>query len=336
MRHILVTGATGFIGRPLCEKLLEKGFRVRGTTRSVKKLKNESGDVDIFDVGSIDHTTDWSEVMDGIDAVFHLAARVHVMDDQDKDSLMEFRKTNVAGARKMAEDAASAGVRRIVFLSSIKVNGEGRSAPYTEKDPANPLDPYGVSKWEAERELKKIGRRSGMETVILRTPLVYGPGVKANFLNLLKALDSKIPIPFKNVQNRRSLIYVGNLVDGLLTCLKSPKAAGKTFLICDGRDVSTPGLMKMMASALGKPARLFPFPVSFIRWVAGILGKSEAIEKLCGSLSVDSSKIRKELGWRPPHDMEEGIRQTAIWHLSSGGKKRPGGKFHALLNGWMR
>jgi len=331
MRTIFVTGATGFIGQALCMELLARGFQVKGTTRSIKDTGKLPGSVTPVEINSINHETDWSQALDGIDTLFHLAARVHIMKEKNADPLKAFREVNVAGTKKLAEDAAAAGVKRIVFVSSIKVNGEGKSMGYTENDTERPLDPYGVSKWEAERELRKIEDETGMETVIIRTPLVYGPEVSANFLQLLKIVRLGIPLPLANIDNRRSFIYVGNLVDSLLQCAKNPGAAGQTFLVSDGQDVSTPKIMKMMAAAFEKPLRIFPLPYFLIRLGGNIFGKSQAIDRLWGSLTIDSSKIRKALNWKPVYTMEEGIKKTVAWYIHSQKAERLGWKFFQNL-----
>jgi nucleoside-diphosphate-sugar epimerase len=257
--------------------------------------------------------TVWEGALAGVDTVIHLAARVHIMDDTAADPLTQFRKVNVEGTARLAREAAKAGVRRLVFISSIKVNGEETGTPYTPDSPPNPADPYGISKWEAEQALLTIGAETGLEVVIVRPTLVYGPGVKANFLNMIKVVHRGIPLPFASISNKRSLIYVGNLVDALAVCATHPSAAGRTYLVSDGEDVSTPDLIRMTAAALGVPARLFPFPLSLMRLVGKITGKTAAVNRLTGSLTVDSSRIRSELGWKPPFTMREGLRETAKW-----------------------
>jgi len=246
--------------------------------------------------------------------VTHLAARVHIMNDTVTDPLTEFRKVNVDGTLKLARDAAVAGVRRFVYISSIKVNGEESSESYTPDSPASPSDPYGISKWEAEVGLHKIASETGLEVVVVRPTLVYGPGVKANFLNMMKIICKSIPLPFASIRNRRSLIYVGNLVDALAVCATHPDAAGKTYMVSDGEDVSTPDLIRRTASALGVPVRLLPFPVSLMKLLGKLTGKGGVVNRLTGSLTVDSSKIRRELGWVPPFTMEEGLLETAAWY----------------------
>jgi len=315
IKKILVTGAGGFIGSALCSRILAEGWQVRGTFRSESDVSRLPEGVEAFSIGSIDSDTKWDDALTGIDTVVHLAARVHVMDDISSDPLAEYRKVNVEGTKCLAVSSANAGAKRFIFISSIKVNGEGRAAAYNEDDEAAPQDTYGVSKWEAERELHKISHTTGIEVVILRPPLVYGPGVKANFYNLLKIVDRGIPLPFAKINNVRSFIYLDNLIDAIITCIHHPGAKGQTFLLNDREDVSTPELIKKIASALEKPARLFPIPPFLMRLAGKFIGKSEAIDRLFGSLTIDSSKIRKELGWKPPYTMEYGLRETARWYV---------------------
>lgn len=263
--------------------------------------------------------------------VVHLAARVHVMHDTVTEPLAEFRKVNVIGTERLAKKAATEGVRRFVFVSSIKVNGEKTSflnhhaqqissnplsmrenlRSFLEDDAPNPQDPYAVSKWEAEQILRQIAQETGMEVVIIRPPLVYGPRVGANFLKLLKLIKKGMPLPFGLIDNQRSLIYVGNLVDAIITSLEHPAAAGQTYLVSDGEDVSTPELIRRIATSLGRPARLLPIPPALLRFAGHLTGKSAQVERLLDSLVIDSSKIRRELGWVPPFTMEQGLAETA-------------------------
>lgn len=265
-------------------------------------------------IGNIDAETNWSSALQGIDAVVHLAARVHVMKDSSNDPHKAYRTVNVLGTENLALQAADAGVKRFIFLSSVKVNGEESRKVYTESDPSSPMDHYGISKMEAEKRLTEINSRTGLETVILRPPLVYGPGVKANFLRLLEVVDRGIPLPLANVKNQRSMIFVENLVDAIVQCLRNPAAAGQTYLVSDGQDVSTPQLVRMIAAALNKKSRLFPFPLSTLHFAAGLAGKGPAINRLSSSLSVDTSKIKNELGWKAPFSLKEGLQKTALWY----------------------
>ena len=311
---VLVTGATGFIGQELCKKILLGNWFVRGIIRLSTYRNNLPSDVDVIPLEEIGPRTDWSKALSGVDIVVHLSARVHVINDPSEDSLAAYRYVNAAGTERLARIASAYGVKRFVYLSSVKVNGEGKPVPYTEKNDPEPVDPYGISKWEGEKILHEIGYETDLEVVIIRSPLVYGPRVKANFLRLLKVVECGVPIPLKSVNNRRSLIYLGNLVDAIVTCMKHPRAIGQTYLVSDGEDVSTPELIRRMGSALGRPARLFPFP-PFLMNIAGcISGKSDTIERLIGSLMVDSSKIKRELDWEPPYTMDQGLKETAKWY----------------------
>jgi nucleoside-diphosphate-sugar epimerase len=320
--NLLVTGANGFIGRALCKKMLADGWQVRVAVRGATQMTALSSRVEGMQVGDIGPDTDWSKALNGVDAVVHLAARVHVMDDSASDSLVAFRWVNVKGTERLAQQAVAANVRRFFFMSSVKANGEERAQPYTERDMPMPLDPYGISKWEAEQKLHKVAKETGMELVVLRPPLVYGPGVKANFLRLLKVVDRGIPLPFANVNNLRSLIYLENLLDALVACITHPKAAGQTFLVSDNMDLSTPELIRLMVEAMGRKARLFSFPPRMLKIIGKITGRSSEIHRLIESLCVDSSKIRTMLGWNPPYTPEEGIRKTVLWYKKYGKGQR--------------
>jgi len=310
----LVTGASGFVGRFLSARLLAEGWFVRGTVLSSQQsLASLVADVEPAVIEPLGGHTTWSHALVGIDTVIHLAARVHIMDDPAADPLMEFRKVNTEGTRQLAHEAVKAGVKRLVFISSIKVNGEESPEPYTVDSPPNPSDPYGISKWEAEQALRRIEAETGLEVVVVRSPLVYGPGVKANFLSMLKVIQRGIPLPLASILNKRSLIYVGNLVDALVMCSTHPDAAGKTYLVSDSEDVSTPELIRRVAHALDKPPRLFPLSPYLIRLAGTITGKGSAASRLLESLVVDSSRIKNELGWVPPFTMEQGLRETAEW-----------------------
>ncbi len=314
MNSVLITGVGGFIGRELCVRMLAEGWQVRGTFRSEIDVSRLPRGVEAVSIASIDSDTKWDDALAGIDTVVHLAARVHVMDDSSLDPITEYRKVNVEGTKCLAIAAAKAGVKRFVFISSVKVNGEGRAAAYTEDDEEAPEDSYGVSKWEAEQELHKISDTTGIEVVILRPPLVYGPGVKANFLRLFKIVERGIPLPLSSIKNRRSFIYLGNLIDAIITCIVHPGAAGHTFLVGDEENISTPGLIRQIALAMEKPTLLFPIPPFLMRLTGKLLGKSAAIDRLLGSLTIDSTRVRKELEWKPPYKMEQGIRETAKWY----------------------
>ncbi len=309
-REILVTGASGFIGRALCESLATSGRTPRRAVRHPL-----SGTSDTTAIGNIGPDTDWKSALEGVRCVVHLVARTHVLRETAADPLSEYRRINVMGTERLAREAAANGVRRIVFLSSVKVNGERTSTrPYTEDDMPRPEDAYGISKLEAEQALTRVAAETRLEIVILRPPLVYGPGVKGNFLRLMDIVTRGVPLPLSSVANRRSLVYVGNLVAAITHAIDAPQAAGRTYLVSDGDDISTPTLMRGMANALGVISRLFPCPPALLN-IAGILsGRSAEISRLTGSLQVDSSRIRRELGWTPPFRLEQGLAVTARWY----------------------
>ena len=315
--RVLVTGATGFVGKALCKKLLADGWPVVGTFRTGCSENKLPVGIEKIKITSIGPSTNWQEALNGIDTVIHLAARVHALGDTAADAITEFRRVNVAGTKHLAQTAASMGVRRFIYMSSVKVNGEGNSVTYTEKDRPMPADPYAISKYEAEQILQEIIKKTGLNVVVLRPPLVYGPHVKANFLQLLKVVDMGIPLPFANVRNQRSLIFLENLLDAIVTCIHHPKAARKTYLLSDGIDTSTPELIQKTASALGRPVRLFPFSLNLLRLLAKISGRSEAVNRLLNSLAIDSSRISTELDWTPRFTMAEGLAETAAWYLKA-------------------
>lgn len=310
-RVVLVTGGSGFIGRAVQGRLLRDGMmRVRGATR---RSGASSSGVETVIVGELGPTTDWTEAVRGVDVVIHTAARVHVMRESAMDPLAEFRRVNVAGTIALGRQAAAAGVRRLVFISSIKVNGEhtvtGR--PYRPEDIPAPVDPYGVSKREAEDGLRAIATETGMEVVIIRPVLVYGPGVKGNFRSMMRWLRKGIPLPLGAVHNQRSLVALDNLVDLISTCATHPSAANQVFLVSDGEDLSTTDLLRRTAAALGGSARLIPVPSTMLRAACRLLGRPDAAQRLCDSLQVDMSRTRDLLGWTPPQRVDDAFRQTA-------------------------
>lgn len=306
---VLITGGTGFVGSALLAAL--QGRTVHRTVRQ-PPANPLPGDTIIGDIGP---NTDWRAALQDITCLVHLAARTHVLDEHSADTLAAYRQINVEATRHLAQLAATAGVRRFVFLSSIKVNGESTAErPFTSGDTPQPLDAYGISKREAEDVLRRIGADTGMEIVILRPPLVYGPGVKGNFLRLLQAVARGTPLPLARICNQRSLVYVGNLAEAIITCIDAPDAAGKTYLVSDGEDVSTPGLIRKLAAALGKPPRLLPCPPALLRCAANLFGKQAAVMRLTGSLAVDSSALRQELGWQPRYSLDQGLNATARWY----------------------
>lgn len=306
----LVTGASGFVGRALCSELTQRGKTVRAATRGAANVGTST---DCVAVGSVDAATDWSAALRGVDAVAHLAARVHVMNDRASDPLTLFRSVNTDGALNLARQAAAAGVRRVVFVSSVKVAGEYSlaSRPFRETDPPQPQDAYAVSKHEAEIGLRQLAAETGLEITIVRPPLVYGPGVRANFQSLMNAVQRGWPLPFAAIDNRRSLVGIDNLVDFIALCLVHPGAANQTFFVSDGRDLSTPALARELSAALQVPARLVPVPIWALRAAGTVTGKREAVARLCGNLQVDISCARQLLGWLPPLDVTTGLRRAA-------------------------
>jgi nucleoside-diphosphate-sugar epimerase len=311
---VLVTGASGFVGNALCTHLVLRDFDVVATVQNLPDALVPKVNYRI--VTKICASTDWDDALAGVQTVIHCAARVHVMRDHAQDPLTEFRRVNTLGTETLAWAAARCGIKRLVFLSSIKVNGESAppDAPFDQTSPTKPQDPYAISKWKAEQALTRVAAETGMEVVVLRCPLVYGPGVKGNFLRLLQVMDRGIPLPFALAKNRRSLIYLDNLTSAIATCLTHPAAAaGKTYLVSDGEDVSTAELIACIAQALGKPSRLWPCPLGLIELAGMMTGKSDEIARLLGSLCIDSSKIRSELDWTPPYTLEQGLAETARW-----------------------
>jgi UDP-glucose 4-epimerase len=310
---ILITGATGFIGQAVL-KSLQTSSNFDKIAVSVRNTNRHwPNGIIPFVTGDLTAQTDWSSALKDITVVLHIAARVHVMAEKSSKPIDEYRKTNVEGTLNFARQAAAAGVRRFVFISSIKVNGESTSVgrSFSAGDPPAPLDPYGVSKMEAEQGLREIAAKTGMEVVIIRPPLVYGPGVKANFQAMMRWLSKGVPLPFGAINNQRSLVALDNLVDLIVTCIDHPAAANQTFLVSDGEDLSTTQLLRRMGQAMGKPARLIPVPPALLKAGAALVGKPELAQRLCGSLQVDISKTRELLGWNPPISVDEGLRRAA-------------------------
>lgn len=304
---LLVTGATGFVGRAVCSEALARNYMVKRAVRMAEATAN-----DVF-VGDINAFTDWSRALQGVDVVVHLAARVHMMQETEADPLTKFREVNVEGTKNLARQAAAAGVKRLVYMSSVKVNGEFTTTgqPFTVDHIPAPQDPYGVSKHEAEQGLRQISGETGLETVIIRPPLIYGPGVKANFESMMRWLSRGVPLPLAAAtENRRSLVALDNLVDLILTCLKHPAAVSQTFLVSDGEDVSTVDLLRRMGAALGQPAQLFYMPPRLLKFGAAVLSKHDIYQRLYGSLQIDMGKTRELLAWTPPISVDEGIKRT--------------------------
>jgi len=304
---ILVTGATGFVGGAVIRRLAADGIQaVAAVRRPAPDLAPFASCMEIGDIGP---HTDWARALDGVTMVIHAAARVHIMQDAAADPLVEFRRVNVEGTLRLAQQAASAGVQRFVFVSSIKVNGEASAPgkPFHADQPPQPCDPYGISKMEAEEGLRILARGSAMEVTIVRPPLVYGPGVRANFGLLMRLLRTGIPLPLGTIDNRRSFVGLDNLTDLLITCVTHPAAANRTFLVSDGEDLSTPELLRRLGRAMGKPARLIPMPSGLLHVGAAMLGRREIAQRLCGWLQADIGETRRLLGWAPPVSVDEGL-----------------------------
>jgi nucleoside-diphosphate-sugar epimerase len=313
MEKILVTGADGFVGRQLCRTLSQKGFWVRGAIRQTAIAPAEAGQY--VPVGDIGPETDWTEALRGIDLVVHLAGRAHIRRDCASNSMAEHERTNTLGTMRLAQMAAAAKIKRFIFLSSVKVNGEEtHDRPFGETDRPAPLGAYAVSKWRAEEGLLQLSRQGSLPVVIIRPPLVYGPGVRANFLQLIRWVDSGLPVPLGKIKNRRSLVGLRNLMDFIIISLHNPAAAGEIFLVSDDEDLSTPELMQRIGVFLGKSVRLMPIPYQFLSILARILGKKDPLDKLCHSLQVNVGKAHKVLDWHPPFSVNEGLEQTITWY----------------------
>jgi len=309
LHKYLITGASGFIGKSLCRALSLSGRSVICSKRGVKTITSRSF-FEPFLIGDLAGQFDLSSALSGVSCVIHCAARAYVMHETESDALAAYRSVNVNGSRCLAEQAAAAGVRRMVYLSSIKVNGEQTplGAPFLFSDAPAPEDPYGLSKWEAEQALWEVAAKTGLEVVVVRPPLVYGSGVKGNFLRLLRWVARGVPLPLGAVQNQRSLVGLDNLVDLLIRCVDHPAAAGQTFLVSDGQDLSTPELIRLLARAMDKSPRLIPVPVPLLRLAGRMTGKGGEVDRLVGSLQIDSSFTCETLGWTPPVSVEAGMQ----------------------------
>lgn len=307
--RFLITGANGFVGKALCAELARRGHFVRAAVREVNQ---PIGNIAIASVGSIDGVTDWTAALSNIDVVIHLAARVHVMQDSSEEPLEEFRKVNVQGTENLARQTVDSGVKRLVYVSSIGVNGLQTKLDniFTETDTVNPHNAYSISKWEAEQKLLQICNTTGLDVVVIRPPLIYGADAPGNFTKMIKVISKGIPLPLASACNRRSLIYIGNLVDALILCAIHPDAAGQTYLVSDGEDISTPELLLKLGLAMGKQVRLFSVPKVLLYIAARFTGKNEEFDRLFGSLKIDSKKIRNQLKWQPPYKLEDGLNLT--------------------------
>jgi len=310
--QVLVTGSTGFIGRALLARLLLENFHICATVRNnTENFFNKS--VRVINIGELTSSLDWHQALQGTNVVVHLASRVHIMSDQARDPLAEYRRINVDASLNLAHQAAEAGVKRFIYLSSIKVNGEFTQPGevFAAEDIPSPQDAYGVSKHQAELGLRLIASKTGMEVVIIRPPLVYGPGVKANFFFMMCWLSRSIPLPLGAINNLRSLVALDNLVDLMVRCIDHPRAGNQTFLVSDGEDISTASLLYRMGDSLGKPARLISVPVSWLHIFGALFGRQAMVNRLCSSLQVDISNTRKLLDWSPPINVDEGLRRVA-------------------------
>ena len=318
---VLVTGATGFVGRHVCDYLQTAGFSIRAAVRKSTVLPEIFQQVEIGDIGP---DTAWDAALAGVECVVHLASYSPPPGAAADEIAAKYRRVNVEGSERLARAAAAAGVRRLVYVSTIKVNGEitPSNEAFTSDSPPRPQDSYGQSKWLAEQMVREIGDGSALETVILRSPLVYGPGVRANFLALLRLVERGLPVPLRSVRNRRSMLYVKNLADAIRHCLDAPQAAGQTYLLSDGEDLSTPALIERIALHMQRKARLWPVPVGILRGVASLLSKRDLIDRLTGSLCVDAGEIREQTAWTPPFSLDEGLRATVQWYLAERGREK--------------
>lgn len=313
MEKILVTGASGFVGRQLCQTLSQKGFLVKGAVRQTAIAPAEA--VQYVPVGDIGPDTDWTEALIGVDLVVHLAGRAHIRRDRASNSMAEYERTNTLGTLRLAQMAAAAKIKRFIFLSSVKVNGEEtHDQPFVETDRPAPLGAYAVSKWRAEDGLLHLSQQGSLPVVIIRPPLVYGPGVRANFLQLIRWVDSGLPLPLGKIKNRRSLVGLRNLMDFIIICLHNPAAGGEIFLVSDGEDLSTPDLLQRVGGFLGRSTHLIPVPFQFMSIMARIMGKKDHFNKLSHSLQVNMEKARNVLHWNPPFLVNEELEQTINWY----------------------
>jgi len=309
MKKILITGISGFIGQSLIKTLTKLGRPVRGTVRSINSILINT-EIENISTGDISLETNWKDTLVDIDCIIHCAGRTHIMKEKQKDTLKIYRSVNVDATKQLAEQAVESKVKRFIFLSTIKVNGEDtNNYKFTNKDITNPKDSYAISKLEAEKVLWDISSRTGLGVTVVRLPLVYGFGAKGNLAKLLKLVQYRIPLPLKMIKNQRSMIGIDNLVDFLIRCTDHPEAIGKTFLVSDGEDLSTPDLIKLIANSMGYKARLFSVPFFLLNFLGLILGKKKEIDRLIGSLQIDISYTQKVLNWKPSISIKEGIRR---------------------------
>jgi nucleoside-diphosphate-sugar epimerase len=315
VERVLVTGATGFVGQVLCQALAQAGYVVRAGLRTPRNVPDYIRETSV--VGDLNGSTDWSAALEGVDFVIHAAARAHVLNDSP-DNAHQYFATNAEGTQQLALLAARAKVRRFVYLSSVKVNGEETvDHPFTADDVPRPQDPYGRSKLLGEQHLAEVAAATGLQALSVRSPLVYGPGVRANFLRLMSWVDKERPLPLGSVANRRSLVSVWNLCDLLMHGLRHPRAPGRTWMVSDGFDLSTPDLIRALAAAMGRKARLMPVPVQLLKLAGTLVGRQAEVARLCSSLVVDSSPLRAELNWQPPLSFEQGIARTVDWYVAA-------------------
>jgi nucleoside-diphosphate-sugar epimerase len=315
---ILVTGANGFVGLPLSEHLIASGHQVVGAVRSHDSLTVVNSKMYLKEIGDIDEITDWKNCLDGVECVVHLANRAHVTNEQSSNLLALYRKVNTEGTLNLVRQAVASGVKRFIYISSIKVNGESTlpGKALTCNDQHIPVDPYGLSKYESELGLKLIAEQTGLEVVVIRPPLIYGPGVKANFLKMMQWVEKGIPLPLGAIQNQRSMLGIDNLINFIELCLTHPDAIGQTFLVSDDHDVSTTELLKEIAAAMHRPSRLLSIPQFFIEKLLILLGQRHISERLCGSLQLDISLAKTLISWKPPHTFRDQLSKTALDYLS--------------------
>lgn len=317
MQKILITGGTGFVGKNLSQNLKLKKYKVHISKRTHQSKALDG--VKYFNIDEIDSKTKWKDCLLGIDCIVHCAAKVNFIKTDDINSLNTYQNVNVEGTINLAKQAVFLGLKRFIFLSSVKVNGEKTigSSSFKNNDILKPESAYGISKWEAEQALLEISKQTGLEVVIIRAPLIYGEGVKGNFLSLLNLVYKQVPMPFANINNLRSFIGIDNLISLIICCINHPKAAGKTFLVSDGQDISTPNLIRKLSKLMNKSSRVFPVPQSIIKLLGFLVGKSIAVDRLLASLQVDNSYTREILGWSPVLSLDEGLEKTVRWYLKN-------------------